>query len=118
MKIKTVERSYDEVCRIKTPEHVRPMKPSRALGALVRLLSKPDLRAVDFSCEEKNMERAGEGPWLILMNHSSFLDLEIASRIIPMPYNIVCTSDGLVGKEGIMRGSGAFRRRNLSRMYH
>ena len=35
------------------------------------------------------MEEAGPGPYLILMNHSSFIDLKIASRIFyPMPYNL------------------------------
>ena len=87
MKIKTLEKSYDEVMRIGKPEHIRPMKPSRGLGALMKALSLPDLKAVDFSYTTENMERAKEGPWLILMNHSSFLDLEIASKIIPMPYN-------------------------------
>ncbi len=106
MKIRTVTRSYDEVINIKKSAHVRPQKPSRVLGALVKLLSSSDLKAVDFSYETENMERAGDGPWLILMNHSSFLDLEIASRMIPMPYNIVCTSDGLVGKEKLMRRLG------------
>jgi hypothetical protein len=72
----------------------------------MKTLSSFDLKAVDFSYTTENMERAGKGPWLILMNHSSFLDLEIASRMIPMPYNIVCTSDGLVGKESIMRHLG------------
>jgi hypothetical protein len=50
---------------------------------------------------------AGDGPWLILMNHSSFIDLEIASRILfPRPYCIVCTTDGFVGKEWLMRRLG------------
>ncbi|MCR5591778.1 MAG: 1-acyl-sn-glycerol-3-phosphate acyltransferase [Lachnospiraceae bacterium] len=106
MKIKTLSRSYEEVCAIKKPEHIKPMKPSRALRMLVKLLSVPDLNDVGFSYETDHMERAGDGPWLILMNHSSFLDLEIASRMIPMPYNIVCTSDGLVGKEMLMRRLG------------
>ena len=105
MKIKTLEKSYEEVCRIKKPAHIRPKKPSRALRALVNILSVPDLKDVDFSFET-DTERAGDGPWLILMNHSSFLDLEIASKMIPMPYNIVCTSDGLVGKEMLMRKLG------------
>ncbi len=91
---------------IQKPEHIKPKKPSRLLGALVRVLSTADLRAVDFSYTTDRMERAGDGPWLILMNHSSFLDLEMASHMIPMPYNIVCTSDGLVGKEWIMRTLG------------
>ncbi len=106
MKIKTVKRSYDEVCLIKKPEHIRPKKPSRALNLLVKILSSADLKDVDFSYEEHDMERAVPGPWLILMNHSSFLDLEIASKMIPGPYNIVCTSDGLVGKEMLMRRLG------------
>lgn len=106
MKIKTIQKSYDEVCRTGKPAHIRPMKPSRILGGLVKLLSAPDLRAVDFSYTTENMDKAGNGPWLILMNHSSFLDLEIASKMIPMPYNIVCTSDGLVGKEKLMRKLG------------
>lgn len=73
----------------------------------MRLASTPDLHAVHFAYEKKNLERAGKGPWLVLMNHSSFLDLEIASKILfPKRYNIVCTSDGLVGKEGLMRHLG------------
>ena len=106
MKIRTVRKSYDEVASIKMPDHVRPMKPSFLLRSVMKIASKPDLSAVDFSYETKDMERAGVGPWLILMNHSSFLDLEIAANIIPMPYNIVCTSDGFVGKEKLMRHLG------------
>ena len=106
MKIHTVEKSYDEVIKLPKPGHIRPMKPSAFLGAIMKLASKPDLRAVDFSYETEGMDRAGCGPWLILMNHSSFLDLEMASHMIPMPYNIVCTSDGLVGKEKLMRHLG------------
>ena len=42
-------------------------------------------------------------PCLILMNHSCFLDLQIASTILyPRPYNIICTSDGFVGLGGLM----------------
>lgn len=106
MKIKTVKKSYKDVCSVTPPEHIRPKRPNPALRALMKTLSSFDLKAVDFSYTTENIERAGNGPWLILMNHSSFLDLEIASRMIPMPYNIVCTSDGLVGKESIMRHLG------------
>lgn len=106
MKIRTVRKTYDEVCAIPKPEHIRPVKPSPVLRTVMKLASKPDLKAVGFLYETAGMERAGSGPWLVLMNHSSFLDLEIASHIIPMPYNIVCTSDGLVGKEKLMRHLG------------
>ena len=106
MKIKTIQKSYEEVLCLPKAPHIRPKKPSRVLNSLVKLLSVPDLRAVDFSYTVKDMKNSEDGPWLILMNHSSFLDLEIASRMIPKPYNIVCTSDGLVGKESLMRHLG------------
>ena len=106
MKIKTIQKSYEEVSCLPKAPHIRPKKPSRVLNSLVKLLSVPDLRAVDFSYTVKDMKNSEDDPWLILMNHSSFLDLEIASRMIPKPYNIVCTSDGLVGKESLMRHLG------------
>lgn len=107
MKIKSCTKTYEEVMQLPRPEHVKPKKPSKVLATAVRLFSMLDLMDVDFTYTTKNMEKAGEGPWLILMNHSSFLDLMIASKMLyPKPYNIVCTSDGLVGKEGIMRSLG------------
>lgn len=107
MKIKTCKMDYDEVMALPRPSHRKPKKPSRILSLVMRVAAIPDLRQVKFSYTKKNMEKAGKGPFLILMNHSSFLDLEIASKIFfPKRYNIVCTSDGLVGKEGLMRGLG------------
>ena len=107
MKIKTKRMSYDEVMALPRPEHKKPLKPNRLLATAMRLIAEPDLRDVDFSYEKKNMEAAGDGPWLILMNHSSFLDLEIVSKLMyPKTYNIVCTSDGFIGKEGLMRSLG------------
>ena len=107
MKIKTKKVNYEEVMALPRPEHKRPYKPSKLLAAVMRLAGNGDLKQVDFTYEKKNMEKAGDGPWLILMNHSSFLDLEIVSKIMyPKTYNIVCTSDGFVGKESLMRHLG------------
>ena len=98
---------FDEVMKLPRPVHKKPKKPSRLLSIVMRVAAIPDLCAVKFSYEKKDMEKAGDGPFLILMNHASFLDLEIASKIIfPKKYNIVCTSDGLVGKEDLMRNLG------------
>ncbi|MBQ8996320.1 MAG: hypothetical protein IJ091_10960, partial [Oscillospiraceae bacterium] len=42
-----------------------------------------------------------------MMNHSSFIDLEIASKMLyPRPYSIICTSDGFVGKDWLLRQIG------------
>ncbi len=107
MKIPTETKSYEEVIALPRPERLKPMRPSRVLAAAVRLFSEADLRAVHFTYTKKRMEAAGNGPWLVLMNHSSFIDLEIASKLLyPRPYSIVCTSDGFVGKAGLMQRLG------------
>lgn len=104
MKIKTKERSFDEVMAIKKPEHKNPLKPNILFSTLIRVLAIPDMIATKFSYTFKDRDKLEEGPYLILMNHSSFIDLKIASKIFyPMPYSIVCTSDGFVGKNWLMR---------------
>ena len=45
-------------------------------------------------------------PCLYLMNHSCFLDLKIAQRIIPQRFNIVTTNDAFVGQRGLLRSLG------------
>ena len=74
----------------------------------MKLLSSSDLKATNFTYTQTGMERWGKNePALILMNHSSFIDLKIASTVLyPRPFNIVCTSDGFVGKEWLMRRIG------------
>ena len=107
MKIKTKALSYDEVMALPRPEHKPPQKPNPLLRLGFRLASAPDLKATRFSFTTEDMEKVGEGPYLILMNHSSFIDLEMVTHIFRnKPYCIVCTSDGFVGKEGLMRGIG------------
>ena len=107
MKIKTKKMSWAEVQNLPRPKHKKPTRPHPLFRTVVRAASIPDLIATRFSCEKVRMEAAGDGPWLVLMNHSSFIDLEIASKLLyPKPYNIVCTSDGFVGKEWLMRQIG------------
>ena len=107
MKIKTRELSYEEVLALPRPEHQKPKRPGLLFRSLVRAASAGDLRDAHFTWRSERMEAVGEGPWLILMNHSSFIDLEIVSRLLyPKPYCIVCTSDGFVGKEWLMRQIG------------
>lgn len=104
MKIKTKNISIKEFKKIKTPKHRRPLKPWRLLGLVIRIISIPELFATRFSFKRVDMEKAGRGPWLILMNHSSFIDLKIAFKIFfPKRFCIVCTTDALVGKKPLMR---------------
>ncbi len=89
------------------PKHKKPRRPSWLLRTLVRVASVGDLHHTHFTYTQERMELVGKQPCLILMNHSSFLDLKIASKIFyPRPYCIVCTSDGFVGKHTLMRHLG------------
>ena len=105
MKIKTVAKSYEQVAALPMPKHKKPMKQSLFFRTLLRAVSAPDLRATHFTCNKIGMERLGKRePCLFLMNHSSFIDLKIASTVLyPRPFNIVCTTDGFVGKNLLMR---------------
>ena len=107
MKIKTKPMDYDAVMALPRPAHKPPRRPDALLRALIRALSAGDLRKTHFSYTSERMEALGPGPYLIVMNHSSFIDLEIAAHIFRSePYCIVCTSDGFVGKEALMRRIG------------
>ena len=108
MKIKTKRLSYEEVMALPRPKHRKPMKPWLLLQLVVRVLAIFDLLPTKFTYKTHGMEQIGKKePCLILMNHSSFIDLKIASRIFfPKPYGIVCTTDGFVGKGWLMRRLG------------
>jgi len=104
MKIKTRKKRYEQVMALPRPEHRRPLRPNILFRLLIRILSIPDLLSARFRYTTERMELAAGKPCLILMNHSSFIDLKIASKIFfPKPFCIVCTSDGFVGKSWLMR---------------
>ena len=108
MKLKTIPKSYDEVMAMPKPKHRKPIRPNMFFRTLMRVVSIPDLAATDFTCEKIGMEKLGKKePCLYLMNHCSFIDLEIAATILyPRPFNIICTSDGFVGKDWLMHAIG------------
>ena len=108
MKIKVIEKSYDEIMAMKKQKHKKPIKPSLFFRTLLKLVSVPDLKATHFHHSKIGMEKLGaDEPALFLMNHSSFIDLEIvASVLYPRPFNIVTTGDGFIGKDKLMRWIG------------
>ena len=108
MKIKTKQLSYEEVQKLPDRVHKKPVKPNRLVKKLVLALSAGELKKVGFTYESVGMERLKKDePCLILMNHSSFIDLKIAETIFrDRDLQIICTSDGFVGKEGLMRQVG------------
>ena len=105
MKIKIKSKSYEEVLALPAPHHKKPLKQNIFWRTLLRIVSAPDLIATHFTYQKIGMERLGRRePALFLMNHSSFIDLKMASEMLhSRPYNIVCTTDGFVGKKRLMR---------------
>lgn len=108
MKIKVIEKTYDEVMALPKMKHKKPHRPDIFFRTLMRLVSIPDLRKTSFSYEKLGMEKlAKKEPALYLANHSSFIDLEIvATMLYPRPFNIVTTTDGFIGKNWLMRRIG------------
>lgn len=115
MKIKTRELSYDKVLELAPYVHEGPRKQSILFRKLIRLLSFWELLRVHFKYEKIGMEKLGkEEPCLILMNHSSFIDLKIVAALFSdRPYQIVCTLDGLIGKKWLMRNLGCIPTRKF-----
>lgn len=110
MKIKVKEKSYSDVMAINAKNHskVKVKKQSLLFRTLLYIVSMPTLIGTHFKCEKVNMDKIGKKtPCLILMNHSSFIDLKIASVVLfPRRFNIICTSDGFVGKNWLMENLG------------
>ena len=108
MKIKTVRMPYEAVMALPNRKHKQPEKPSKLIKKLAISLSKKELKEVRFHYND-NTEGliSSDVPCLVLMNHSSFIDLKIAETIFKnQNLQIVCTSDGFVGKEWLIRKVG------------
>ena len=99
MKIKTIAMPLAQALELEPPKKEKLKKPSFLFNTLVRVLSIPDLLATKFTYTKTRMEKVKGKPCLILMNHCSFIDLKIASKIFyPRKYFIISTSDALVGR--------------------
>ena len=119
MKIKVRKGSYRQIIdnhKAKKRPHVKPKKPNIFFRTLMRVVSLPDLLATKFSFERIGMERLGKNePAFYLMNHSSFIDLEIAATVLyPKPFNIVATTDAFFGKDWLMRQIGCIPTKKFS----
>lgn len=115
MRTKVKNKSYEEVMALPKLKHRKPIKPMLVIRVLLKLVSSVMLLFDGFRCQRIGMERLGKKePCLILMNHSSFVDLEIAEAVMgPRPINIICTTDGLLGKEWLMRLIGCIPTRKF-----
>jgi len=108
MKIKLIEKSFEEVSAISKPDHIKPVPQKRFYRNLMSFLSQAELKAINFQYSENGMDKLPDNqPALYLMNHSSFTDLQITAFLLKnRHYHIVTTNDGFVGKYGLMSKLG------------
>lgn len=107
MKIKVKKISYEELLTKKAKPYAKPKKPNIFFRTLLKIVSMPDLWNAGFKTTRELKQLMKKEPCLILMNHSSFIDLEIIeSMVYPKPLNIICTTDGFIGKNWLMREIG------------
>ena len=58
MKIKVVDRTYEQVLAQPPQVHKKPKKPSLLFRTVLRAASAPDLLATHFHCEKIGMHRS------------------------------------------------------------
>ena len=104
MKTTVRQMDFDKVMALPRYAHKPPRKPGIFWRTLIRLLTVFGMAGTRFQYETEGFDRIGrDEPCLILMNHSCFLDMQIAYRILfPRAFNIICTSDAFVGFWGLM----------------
>lgn len=115
MKIKTAKMTYEEALALPQTAHQKPLRQYFIFRLILLLASIWDLWRTRFTYRLINMERLEKNePCLILMNHSSFIDLKVAARLLcTRPFHIICTLDGFVGKPRLMRLIGCIPTRKF-----
>ncbi len=104
MKISVKNLPYEKVMALPRPEHKNPKKLNFFWKNLIQGLTYIGMAGTKFEYETERMELLPKDqPCLILMNHSCFLDMQIAHRILyPRHFSIVATYDSFVGLGGLM----------------
>ncbi len=104
MKTTVKAMDYDKANALPRPVKKHPRKVDVFFRTALRIASTFGMIGTKFKYETQRMELIGKKePCLVLMNHSCFVDLMIACRVLHQrPFNIICTSDGFVGLGGLM----------------
>ena len=108
MKIKLKKISHDELVKLSFGKRKKPIKPNILFKTLLKVISLPEMIFQRVKVNKIGMEKLGKKePCLILMNHSCFLDLQIATSIFyPRSVNIVATTDAFIGRNWLFRQIG------------
>lgn len=114
MKIKIKKAAYEEVLAIPSKPHRKPLKTRFVFRFLLKILSIWDLRSTHFTHREIHMEKLKKGePCLVLMNHSSFIDLKIAAALL-YSHKKVCDGYGVGARYDVCRKKAEKLRADVS----
>lgn len=107
--------TYEEALALPQAAHQKPIRQYFLFRLILLLVSLRDLWRTRFTYRLIGIEKLGKNePCLILMNHSSFIDLKVAARLLcTRPFHIICTLDGFVGKPRLMRMIGCIPTRKF-----
>ncbi len=115
-KIKYKNCTYEEFKTLESMKYIKPKAPNLFWRRLALTLSSPALKKVNFKYKSTGMERLGKGePALFLMNHSCFLDFQIALQVLrDRKVNIITGLGACICKEQIMRNVGCVPTRKFT----
>lgn len=104
MKIRVIDKSYEEVLKMPRYAYKRPIHQVGILRPILKVLCLFLLKLNGFTYEKIGMDKLKKGePCLVLMNHSSFIDLEIAAFLMAdREWHIVTTLDAFVGLDWLL----------------
>ncbi|MBE6731175.1 MAG: hypothetical protein E7564_05760 [Ruminococcaceae bacterium] len=105
MKIKIIEKSYEDILKIPEMKRKKPFKQNIFWRKLLQAVSYPTMKKYKFKLNKIGMEKLGKKePAVYLMNHSSFTDMKIAASILAdRRYNIVTSMDAFIGMDLLLR---------------
>ena len=104
MKIRVINKSYEEVLNMPQYKYKKPRHQLGILRPILKIVCWFLLKLNGFTYEKIGMDKLKKGePCLVLMNHSSFIDLEIAAFLMAdREWHIVTTLDGFVGLDWLL----------------
>ena len=104
MKVSVKNMDYEKVMALPRPQHKAPRKPNIFWRTLIRVLCIFGLMGTGFHYEtDERFQKLGKQPCLILMNHTSFQDMEITYRVLyPRDLCIVASNDGFIDRKSVV----------------
>ena len=105
MKIKVIEKSYDDILKIPEMKHKKPFKQSYFWRKVLQIASYPTMKKYNFKLNKIGMEKLeNKEPAIYLMNHSSFTDMKMAASILSdRRYSIITSMDAFIGMDLLLR---------------